>query len=145
MKSNIENALHLCGRDRVLHREFGGAPSVAIRYDGPARIVSPDGTQAYLVRDGASLDEAGAAAAKAFAESIRNESKRLEAWAANIERALHVDDESRCAVCGWPLKERVEDGCTRGNCSHRPRPERLYAPERAAREWQALTHGRVSR
>jgi hypothetical protein len=70
------------------------------------------------------------------------------------------DDESRCAVCGWPLaRDRIAgvdvpssathhgspkfgtrvpptpaDGCIRGNCSMRPRPDRLYAPERAARE-----------
>lgn len=43
-------------------------------------------------------------------------------------------DDSRCAVCAWPLAASIEEGCTRGNCSHRPRPERLYAPERAAKE-----------
>jgi hypothetical protein len=47
------------------------------------------------------------------------------------------DDWDRCAVCGWDLAETIEDGCTRGNCSHRPRPGRLYSPDRAARE--ALT------
>lgn len=46
----------------------------------------------------------------------------------------HVDEEFRCAVCGWPLAESVERGCVRGNCSHRPRPDRLYAPERAEKE-----------
>lgn len=54
-----------------------------------------------------------------------------------------TDDESRCAVCAWPLAERIEDGCTRGNCSHRPRPERLYAPGRAAREFEQLMKGRT--
>jgi hypothetical protein len=44
------------------------------------------------------------------------------------------DDDSRCAVCGWPLTTDIKDGCVRGNCSQRPRPERLYAPERAAKE-----------
>lgn len=44
------------------------------------------------------------------------------------------DDESRCAVCGWGLCDSVEKGCARGNCSMRPRPERLYSPKRAARE-----------
>jgi len=52
-----------------------------------------------------------------------------------------ADIESRCAVCGWPLKERAEDGCVRGNCSYRPRPERLYAPERAAREAEEASRG----
>ena len=47
-----------------------------------------------------------------------------------------VDDESRCAVCGWPLAlpPSTAGTCLRGNCSMRPRPERLYAPERAAKE-----------
>jgi hypothetical protein len=88
MKSNVENALYHCGRDRVMHREFGGPPSVAIRYDGPVRIVSPEGTESYLVRKGETLDEAGTLAARAFAEQIRKESKRLVEWADRIERAL---------------------------------------------------------
>ena len=46
----------------------------------------------------------------------------------------HVDDASRCAVCGWPLAETAEEGCIRGCCSYRPRPSSLYAPERAKRE-----------
>lgn len=53
-----------------------------------------------------------------------------------------VDDETRCAVCGWPLAERVDQGCVRGNCSHRPRPANLYAPERAKREADEL-HARA--
>jgi glutaredoxin len=44
------------------------------------------------------------------------------------------DDPTRCAVCGWKLAESAEQGCVRGNCSMRPRPERLYAPERAFEE-----------
>jgi hypothetical protein len=47
---------------------------------------------------------------------------------------MTTDDDSRCAVCGWPLVMSLEDGCIRGNCSMRPRPERLYAPERAKKE-----------
>jgi hypothetical protein len=44
------------------------------------------------------------------------------------------DDESRCAVCGWPLAATAPDGCVRGNCSMRPLPSRWYATERARRE-----------
>lgn len=33
-------------------------------------------------------------------------------------------DESRCRVCGWPLKEKLEDGCVPENCSLRPGPIR---------------------
>jgi hypothetical protein len=28
----------------------------------------------------------------------------------------------RCPVCGWPLADRLEEGCIPGNCSMRPRP-----------------------
>ena len=27
---------------------------------------------------------------------------------------------ARCEVCDWPLRERKEDGCVKGNCSFRP-------------------------
>lgn len=47
---------------------------------------------------------------------------------------LQADIESRCAVCGWTLADTIESGCVRGNCSYRPRPTKLYAPERAVRE-----------
>jgi hypothetical protein len=33
-------------------------------------------------------------------------------------------DETRCPVCGWPLKEQPNDGCVTGNCSMRPLPQR---------------------
>lgn len=45
-----------------------------------------------------------------------------------------IDDVSRCAVCGWTLAETIDQGCVRGNCSHRPRLEVLYAPMRAIAE-----------
>jgi hypothetical protein len=57
--------------------------------------------------------------------------KLRTACAALLDRP---DDPSRCAICGWPLESESKAGCVRGNCSQRPRPERLYAPERAARE-----------
>lgn len=47
---------------------------------------------------------------------------------------LQADIASRCAVCGWTLADSIDKGCIRGNCSLRPRPEKLYAPERAAKE-----------
>lgn len=53
-----------------------------------------------------------------------------------------LDDETRCAVCAWPLAESASDGCTRGSCSHRPPPARQYSPERAAREFENVRHGR---
>lgn len=45
-----------------------------------------------------------------------------------------VDDEARCAVCGWPLATLSHFGCVRGDCSMRPRPSNLYAHERAVKE-----------
>lgn len=50
---------------------------------------------------------------------------------------LQADIESRCAVCAWPLDDEGH-GCKRGNCSQRPPPERLYAPERAKKEQHDL-------
>lgn len=48
----------------------------------------------------------------------------------------HVDDERRCAICGWPLESSIDLGCIRGNCSHRPFPERMYSPARAQKEYK---------
>lgn len=45
-------------------------------------------------------------------------------------------DDSRCAVCAWPLAESAEKGCTRGNCSMRPLPDNIYDAERANREYK---------
>ena len=87
MKSNVEAALHLCGRFRVFHRE-GPEPAIAIRWDGPQQIVSPDGTQAYLVSKAETLDDAGALAAARFAARIKEEAARLSAWADSIVKAL---------------------------------------------------------
>lgn len=51
---------------------------------------------------------------------------------------MQADIDSRCAVCGWTMPDPVNGTagfpCRPGNCSMRPRPEKLYAPERAARE-----------
>jgi hypothetical protein len=44
------------------------------------------------------------------------------------------DDINRCAVCGWTLAGDRMLGCVRGDCSLRPSPRYLYAPERAAVE-----------
>jgi hypothetical protein len=30
------------------------------------------------------------------------------------------DTIKRCRVCDWPLRERVQDGCTAASCSYRP-------------------------
>ncbi len=46
-----------------------------------------------------------------------------------------MSDETRCAVCGWPLSTTPDEGCTRGNCSMRPLPRRYADYERAKREY----------
>ena len=50
------------------------------------------------------------------------------------EPAPPTKDDSRCAVCGWPLAESADKGCVRGNCSLRPIPDNWYDEERARRE-----------
>jgi hypothetical protein len=47
-------------------------------------------------------------------------------------------DDSRCAVCGWPLAAKVAEGCVRGNCSQRPLPRPFYDNTRAIREYNGL-------
>jgi len=60
------------------------------------------------------------------------------AWLKRHEPAPPAEEKAgadRCEVCGWPLKATMEDGCTPGNCSYRPRagtPE--YDRTRARRE-----------
>lgn len=90
MKPNVENALHACGRERVLHREFGGRPAVAIRWDGPARVTAADGTTPMLVREADTLDEAGAAAAEAFAARLDEIADGLRSQARRIREHLAV-------------------------------------------------------
>lgn len=58
----------------------------------------------------------------------------MRAADAVIAKAMNGEwDRSRCGVCGWPLKERAEDGCVvrygdsgarLDDCSMRPLPER---------------------
>ncbi len=47
----------------------------------------------------------------------------------NLRKAVHAAlgrkwDEWRCRICGWQLKESIEDGCTVESCSLRPAPEK---------------------
>ena len=48
---------------------------------------------------------------------------------------MERDDTSRCAVCGWSIYASRAEGCVRGDCSWRPLPKRLYAPDRAVSEY----------
>ena len=47
----------------------------------------------------------------------------------------HTKDINRCAICGWPLSDSVDNGCVRGNCSMRPFPDRYYDAARAKQEY----------
>ena len=61
----------------------------------------------------------------------------FEPSAENVEKARCESDENRCAVCGWQMptpKQGIASPCWRGFCGMRPRPQRLFAPERAERE-----------
>lgn len=52
--------------------------------------------------------------------------------------------EGRCPVCGWPLEDSADKGCTPGNCSERPLPKEraddpdLYNPLRVTIAWGVL-------
>lgn len=32
-----------------------------------------------------------------------------------------MDDVKRCRICNWPIRETVQEGCTDGSCSYRPK------------------------
>ena len=82
MTEATEDALRLCGPDRVFHNEV--QVSVAIRTGN--MFCQPD--EKWITQKGSSLDEAGALAAKDFAEWVRKEGRRLFEWADSIERSL---------------------------------------------------------
>jgi hypothetical protein len=42
---------------------------------------------------------------------------------------------TQCEVCGWTLKEKIEDGCVPGNCS--------YRPEQGSEEYRRIQERRV--
>ena len=73
-------------------------------------------------------------------DGLHGRSEATQAAAAAATR-LPPDAAYRCAWCGWNLVSLVSAGCTRGNCSMRPLPTRLFDPERAARE--AVERGRA--
>lgn len=44
---------------------------------------------------------------------------------------------SRCLICGWPLQDGIEKGCTADSCSYRP-PEGSVEYQRIKRRREAL-------
>jgi hypothetical protein len=69
----------------------------------------------------------------------RDEEARIAA-ARDVKRPNAVLSDDRCAVCGWPLQPTPDQGCTRGNCSQRPPPEKPYDLARALREHHQSVH-----
>ena len=65
-------------------------------------------------------------------ESLRAENGRLNAQVAELRAAAQIVagaaqftatfPPDRCRICGWPLVEKIQDGCTRKSCSQRPAP-----------------------
>jgi hypothetical protein len=87
----VEEALLLCGRDRVFHND-GQPPSVAIRWryaNGPSHT---DREERWIIgaAEGPSEghDDAGRKAALAFANRLRERGSQLISWAEQIERRL---------------------------------------------------------
>jgi hypothetical protein len=78
----VEDALRLCGPERVFHNEHQVA--VAIRADGT--FCGP--VQKWITRSGPTMDDAGKAAALAFSDSLESEGKRLLDWARQIRSLL---------------------------------------------------------
>lgn len=52
--------------------------------------------------------------------SRADEALRKMYQAQEADKEFPVD---RCRVCGWPLAERLQDGCVKGYCAQRPAPK----------------------
>jgi len=92
VKAHVESALAQCGRDRVGYFEGRDGVSIAIRYDMPSGCASPDGIEKFLVRKALTIDEAGHAAATAFAAHLRARARETLEWAERIERSLSLGE-----------------------------------------------------
>ena len=58
-------------------------------------------------------------------DEIRNMPAGREMDALIAEKVFGIIwDETRCRICGWPIAESIEKGCTKEDCSMRPRPKR---------------------
>lgn len=104
-------------------------------WTGGAEIVRPDGTSfrlpaALLRAIGARLFCSRAlAAVEAALEGIdRDVSREPSPTITYPEQKpppghtvqFVASPPARCAVCDWPLKATIEEGCTVGSCSYRP-------------------------
>jgi hypothetical protein len=89
LRTDTENALYACGRDRVFHND-GQPPSVAIRWTDKPGPWSADEKWIIGRAEGPAEghDAAGRKAARAFAIKVREHGKALLEWADRIEKAL---------------------------------------------------------
>lgn len=89
LRTDTEEALAACGRDRVFHND-GQPPSVAIRWDDGPGPCAPGEKWIIGRAEGPSEghDDAGRKAARAFAIKLREHGKAILAWADRIEKAL---------------------------------------------------------
>lgn len=89
LRTDTEQALEACGRDRVFHND-GKPSSVAIRWQDVPGPWLP-GEQWIIGRaDGPAEghDSAGRKAARAFAIRLREHGKSILSWADRIEKTL---------------------------------------------------------
>ena len=49
-----------------------------------------------------------------------------------------LNDETRCALCGEPLRDGPEEGCVPGVCATRPQPARFHDVPRLCREYHQM-------
>ncbi len=91
---------------------------------------------------GALLREASAQAVLAgVVHDERDNLRTLMAVGGPEVRGADFDEDltKRCSKCGWPLKERIEDGCTEGNCSQRGQRD---VADAMSKEREAISSGR---
>lgn len=59
-----------------------------------------------------------------------NYTPEMRAADARLHKAIYGEwDETRCRVCGWPVKEMIRDGCTKDICSMVDREDKPRADE----------------
>lgn len=110
-----------------------------------APVFCPHGDRLHFHHDGCPACSTEEDKAKPSPSQSAETPRSIDVRAAAIDRLIRGvvpadppeerKDANRCAVCGWEVRERVEDGCVRGNCSMRPIPKRFYDADRAASEY----------
>lgn len=57
---------------------------------------------------------------KYLTSNVQRLPKQHQPWMEVVPALFACSTLPRCIICGWPLADRVEDGCVAGNCSYRP-------------------------